>query len=75
MSGPACAVCGQGGYWVGYDTSTDSDRCANHIGTTPESLRLAEQDYLGPRRVPCGCYLWDRDCPEYQESSEQEQGR
>lgn len=36
MNEQTCAVCGQGGYWVAYDTTTDSDRCVNHIGHTPE---------------------------------------
>jgi hypothetical protein len=41
---PTCSVCGMGGYWVAYDPTTDSQRCVNHIGSTPESLRLAEQE-------------------------------
>ncbi len=36
---PTCAVCGMGGYWVGYDPTTKEQRCVNHIGSTPESLR------------------------------------
>lgn len=42
MSAAVCSVCGMGGYWVAYDTTTDSVRCVNHIGSTPESLRYAE---------------------------------
>lgn len=36
-----CAVCGMGGYWVAYDPTTKEQRCVNHIGSTPESLRYA----------------------------------
>ena len=43
MVSEKCAVCGMGGYRVAYDPTTDSIRCANHIGSTPESLRLADQ--------------------------------
>lgn len=41
MSGVVCAVCGMGGYWVAYDSTTKEQRCVNHIGSTPESLRYA----------------------------------
>lgn len=42
MSSAVCSVCGMGGYWVAYDPTTDSVRCVNHIGSTPESLRYAQ---------------------------------
>ena len=30
---PVCAVCGQGGFWVGYSLDFGEYRCANHIDT------------------------------------------
>jgi len=26
-----CAVCGQGGHWVGYSPEHGEDRCINHL--------------------------------------------
>jgi len=30
-----CAVCGQGGYWVGFQPAFGELRCANHVNTPP----------------------------------------
>lgn len=32
-----CSVCGQGGYWVGFDASTGEDRCASHVGVAADA--------------------------------------
>lgn len=31
MTEQKCGVCGQGGYWVGYDSEASEDRCINHV--------------------------------------------
>lgn len=40
MSAQTCAVCGQGGYWVGYDELAREDRCLNHV----EMMRTSHLD-------------------------------
>ena len=32
-----CAVCGQGGYWVGYSAEHGEDRCTNHLNDGKET--------------------------------------
>lgn len=37
MAEQTCGVCGQGGYWVGYDSDVKGDRCINHTGVASET--------------------------------------
>lgn len=40
MTAQLCAVCGRGGFWVGYDSKAGEDRCVNHC----EADRLVPDD-------------------------------
>lgn len=40
-----CAVCGMGGYWVGYSAEHGEDRCVNHLHT--ETIPMALEDDRG----------------------------
>lgn len=43
MADQTCAVCGQDGYWVAFDSRAGENRCVNHISVQqafdPETLQ------------------------------------
>lgn len=56
-----CAVCGQGGYWVGYSAPHGEDRCINHLHDETPDREDGSTSWDCPRcgNDPEDCYCED----------------